>query len=142
MTKICVCTLAINDWYREIVKYSLRNMKNYCDKHNYSFYWEGDEIYDNERDPPWYKIKLIQKLLQKKEYDVIVWIDADSHILDMDVKLEKYLDMMTDDIQILIGAENNNPVIFNTGVMFIKNNIFSERNRVFADSRSRYSEVS
>ena len=33
--KILVCTMVINDWYYDIVKYAIKNLTTYCDKHNY-----------------------------------------------------------------------------------------------------------
>ena len=47
--KIIVCTLAINDWYQDIVRYGLRNLKKYCNTHNYTCmidYGKDDTVYD------------------------------------------------------------------------------------------------
>ena len=70
--KILVCTLAINDWYRDIVKYSIRNFEYYCNMHDYEFIIQTenslDTVFDNTRSPCWYKIKLIQKILKEAKF--------------------------------------------------------------------------
>ena len=93
--KITVATIAINAWYREIVKYSIKNKQEYCDKHAYDFYLltEDDQLVDDRfRHPAWYKMKLIRYLIEKKEYDYILWIDADSQILRLEQKLEYFFE--------------------------------------------------
>lgn len=122
--RITVCTIAVNDWYQEIVKYNLRNMKTYCDIHKYTFVTDlGGEgsVYDKTRDAPWYKIKLIKKLLLDCDY--CVWIDADSHILNMKIRLESFIEKYMKEAHILLGKEMN--TVLNTGVMFVKNSEFS-----------------
>ena len=94
--KIIVCTLAINDWYRDIVKYALRNIELYTRKHGYYVSIHTDKetnsIFDGKRAPCWYKIKLIQKLMREHpNSDYIFWIDADSQILKHDIKLEYFI---------------------------------------------------
>jgi hypothetical protein len=126
--KIFVCTNAFNTWYREVVKYGIRNMQNYCDKHSYEFacYTENDkDIYDQSRDIPWYKIKSIEKVLKECPYlDLVVWIDADCQILKSDISLEsiieKYLPQCKD---VLISSESDGHM--NTGIMFWRNTPYS-----------------
>ena len=125
---ITVCTLSINDWYQDIVKYALSNLKNYCKTHNYKCvidYGISDTIYDKTRQEPWYKILLIEKLLKDNESDYIVWIDADCQILKPDVKLEYFIDKYfgSPDTCLVLTQDNN---LFNTGVMFIKNTDFAK----------------
>ena len=126
--KILVCTLAINDWYRDIVKYSIRNFEYYCNMHDYEFIIQTenslDTVFDNTRSPCWYKIKLIQKILKEKECDYLVWIDADCQILKHNVKLEYFIQKYIYNDYIFALTQDNNTVL-NTGVMFIKNNKFN-----------------
>ena len=125
--KIVVCTLAINDWYRDIVKYALRNIKYYSDKHSYKWVIEDENTslfnYDKTRAPCWYKIKLIEYILENIECDYVFWIDADSQILKHDVKLEYFIEKyFENDTQLVLTQDTN---ILNTGVMFIKKSIFN-----------------
>lgn len=141
MTKICVCTITINDWYKEIVKYAIRNMEYYCISKSYVFICAAETSkyinYDKTRAPCWYKIQLISSLLKEQKYDYIVWLDADIMILRDDIRLECFINEF-------MCAENwakNNPEIkpieeydllltvdsqvLNTGVMFVKNTKFN-----------------
>ena len=124
---IVVCTLAINDWYRDIVKYALRNINQYCNKHNYKCIIEDENTYlfnyDKTRAPCWYKIKLIEYILENIDCDYIFWIDADSQILKNDVKLEYFIEKYFEkDTEIVLTQDTQ---ILNTGVMFIKKSEFN-----------------
>ena len=126
--KITLCTIAINPDYKEIVKYSLKSKQLYADKHNYNCIiltddnnWEN--IYDGERHPPWYKMPLIKKIIEKEDSDYIVWIDADTQILKMEQKLEYFIEKYLINTGKEIAMVQENPL--NTGVMFIKNSKFN-----------------
>lgn len=136
--KIIICTLAVNDWYREVVKYNIINLRNYCDKHGYTFVYDNesvDTVYikngDVLRDPPWYKIKLIKKiLLDNPDIDYCIWIDADSHLLNSDIKMESFIEkyMCTNvkkQSHMLVAKEARSDDVLNTGVMFVKNSQYS-----------------
>jgi len=126
--KITLCTMAINPGYKEIVKYSLKSKQLYADKHNYNCIiltddnnWEN--IYDGVRQPPWYKMPLIKKIIEKHDSDYIVWIDADTQILKFDQKLEYFIEKYLINTGKEIAMVEENPL--NTGIMFIKNSKFN-----------------
>jgi len=124
---IVVCTLAINDWYRDIVKYALRNIEYYSNKYNYKCIIETENTtlfnYDKTRAPCWYKIKLIEYILENIDCDYIFWIDADSQILKHDVKIEYFIEKYFEkDTELVLTQDTN---ILNTGVMFIKKSDFN-----------------
>jgi hypothetical protein len=125
--KIAVCSLYINPWYRDIVKYGKISLEKYCDKHDYDFYYETEEtkngVYDAKREIPWYKILFILKLLKNKEYDYIVWNDADSQIVNYEKKLESFITNEMGDKDILTARDWNS--VLNTGTIFIRNTDFS-----------------
>lgn len=124
MKNITVCTLAINDWYRNIVRYSIRNLENYCKLHDYKFVIQTEEssdtVYDGKRECPWYKIPLIKKILKETNTgDYIVWIDIDTQILKNEQPLEYFLDKyLKDDVVFALPQEIN---LANTGIIFMKN---------------------
>jgi len=132
--KILICTLSINEWYTEIVKYSLKNIKTYAGLHNYECVISyGEDIFDKKRKEPWYKIKLIQKLFEQNDFDYLLWIDADCQIMKHDVKLEYFINKYfsdNDNVNLVLTQDNN---ILNTGVMFFKNTSFSKEllNRIW-----------
>jgi hypothetical protein len=126
--KIVVCSLYINDWYRDIVKYGKISLEKYCQKHGYDFVYETESspnaVYDGTRDIPWFKVKLILKLLQNKEYDFIVWNDADSVITNDKIKLEDKITKYLGDKDVLVAKDWMSTL--NTGTMFIRNTQFSK----------------
>jgi hypothetical protein len=120
--KIAVCSLYINKWYMDIVKYGKISLEKYCNKHGYDFHFETEStsggVYDGKRDIPWYKIQLLLKILNNYDYDYVIWNDADSHIVNYDKKLENFIDEMGDK-DILVARDWKS--ILNTGTMFIRN---------------------
>jgi len=121
MVKVAICTLCINDWYHEIVKYGVETIRRYAKQHNYDFHI-CNEVYKNEgcsRELPWYKILAIQKILPK--YDIVFWIDADGFIMTPEKSIEYFLNILGDK-DILCARDWNNEL--NTGVMIIKNTPF------------------
>lgn len=123
--KIAVCSLYIGVEYRDIVKYGKISLEKYCDKHGYDFIYETEEtiggVYDAKRDIPWYKILLILKVMQK-EYEFVVWIDADSQIVNYDKKLETFISEIGDKDLLVVRDWKS---ILNTGTMFIRNSEYS-----------------
>jgi len=120
--KIAVCSLYINPWYREIVKYGKKSLEKYCAKHGYDFFYETEEtpggVYDSKRDIPWYKIKLLLKVMES-DYDFVVWNDADSQIINYDITLESILHEHLNDRDVLVSRDWQS--ILNTGTMFLRN---------------------
>jgi len=119
--KITVATIAINNWYRELVKYSIKNMSDYCLKHEYDFYLvtEDNKLVDDRfKHPAWYKMKVIRYLIEKNECDYILWLDADTQILKMEQKLEYFIEKYLIKTNKDLALVRERPI--NTGVMFIK----------------------
>jgi hypothetical protein len=130
MLKIAILSLYINDWYREITKYGKQTIQNYANKYNYDFIYESentiDGVYDGGlRELPWYKILLLKKVLLTNKYDYVVWIDADSQLIDDSNNLEYYINTYMKDKNILISTENGNVV--NTSVVFMKNTTYCKK---------------
>ena len=101
--------------YREIVKYAIKTKILYSQKHNYTFYDEQNSL-DETRPIAWSKIKHILKYLD--DYDYIVWIDADTYIMNDEIKLEDIISNFMNKKHIMIAQDWKLP---NTGVMFCKN---------------------
>lgn len=123
--------MAINEWYRDVVKYSLNNMRKYCLLHNYEFILYTEEsdgiyegIYDKNRQECWYKIPFIKRILCSDiEFDYLVWLDVDTQIINQDIKLEHFIDkyFVKDDTYLdLVILEDFVKGSLNTGLMFLK----------------------
>ena len=125
--KILVCTLCINDWYYDVVRYAIRNLTKYCDTHNYELiidYGKGDDtVYDGKREPAWYKLLLIKKLMIEKDFDYLFWYDIDSQIIRHDIKLEYFINKHFTDSSINLVLRQDRTT-FNTGTMFMRKSDF------------------
>lgn len=138
--KIAVCTLCINDWYYEIVKYGVKTIRLYAEKHGYDFHICND-VYEScveKRDYPWYKIKCIQKILP--DYDYVFWIDADGFVMKNNIMVEDYINeymMSLDKTYDLLIADDGNFRV-NTGMMILKNSpfIFSLLNLIWINKHN------
>lgn len=119
--KIAICTLCINDWYLQIVKYAVKTHELYAQRHQYDFY-TPNEVYDGERKIMWYKIPAILKHLGN--YDFIVWLDADGHIMKPEKTIESFIaEFLPEGKDIFCAKDWNN--VLNTGVMIMRNTSFT-----------------
>lgn len=127
--KITVCTLAIGQTYKNYVKYGHLGKIKYCKMHHYELR-DDEDIYDNTRPCAWSKIKLIAKCLNENKSDYIVWLDADTHIMNFNLKLEHFISRLSNNKDILVAQDSGNvdgiPCQVNSGVMFIKNSEWSK----------------
>jgi len=128
--KICVCTLSIGEKYKECTKYGHNGKRIYCKKWGYGF--EDDEtVYDTSRHPAWSKVRILQKCLNAvdengtKKYDFVVWMDADTLVMNEDIKLESFIDKyLSDDSKHFLVSRDNGYRI-NTGVWFLRNSEYA-----------------
>tara|TARA_R100001509_G_scaffold157460_3_gene121583 strand:- start:1591 stop:2199 length:609 start_codon:yes stop_codon:yes gene_type:complete len=98
---------------------SFPNKQKYCDKHGYTFlsYTESLNEYCH---PSWSKILYLIKHL--RDFDWLVWTDADTYIINSDIKLESFIKNGKEFI-IQCDTEGNYTAI-NAGVIFVKNSQF------------------
>lgn len=126
-SKICVLSLAVGDQFRYTVRYGIQTRIEYCNKHKYD-YIEDESVVDWSRPLQWAKILLILKYLP--EYDYVVWIDADTLIMNPEVRLEERIDR-------LLGPEKE--VMYTTGHSWVNNGIIFVKNTQFM--REYFQEV-
>lgn len=111
---IAVVSLVIGSKYKEAVQIGVENKRLYCEMHGYDFIC-GEEDLDSSRPIPWSKIVLIQKVLKNSDYKWIFWTDADSLVMNLETRLEDFLD---EDYNLIIGKDYNG---INSGQFFLKN---------------------
>ncbi len=120
--KIALATIEIGDKYKEVVKYGHIGKTYYCRKHNYDFR-DDEDCHDKTRPYAWSKVKIILKCLADN-YEYVVWIDADTHIMNFDLKLEDFITRLSENRDILLASDVQ---MINSGVMFIKNTEWSRK---------------
>jgi len=113
--RIAVCSYAIGDVYKEIVKYGVISRKEYCRNHHYD-YIDDETEYDHTRPIEWTKIPTVKKYMDR--YDYIVWMDADSLIMNPEISLEYFIKKyMQNEIEMMYVSDGN---WINTGIFFVK----------------------
>jgi hypothetical protein len=117
--KIGVLTFYKGDKFISDTKYGKKVLINYCNKYNYDFYDDIDDIINFDREMQWNKILMILKYLKLNKHDYIVWIDADIFIMNDNIQLESFIYRLMDDNHIMYSRDVGNWV--NNGVIFIKN---------------------
>lgn len=118
---IAVCTLALGEKYKELVKYGILSRQLYCEKYGYDLH-EDESVYDESRPMAWSKINLIRKYLSQYEY--VVWIDADSYIMNDNIKLDSIITNYMGELDMMVAQDWK---MINTGVIFIKNTEWSRK---------------
>lgn len=126
--KIGVCSLTIGEEYRNYTKYGRLNKIEYCKKHGYDFI-EDESVYDKTKPIPWSKLLLIEKYLPL--YDYVVWMDSDMYIMNMDIRLESFIEKMAYSTNPTCGERDimcgSDWKMLNTGTLFVKNSEFSKK---------------
>jgi galactosyl transferase GMA12/MNN10 family len=100
--------------------YSEKNKREYAKKHGYDLNTYHQTL-DASRPPSWSKILAIQKHLHESKW--IFWSDADSLIMNSDIKLESLIDNKFD----LIITREATGKDLNCGVFLIKNSSWSRQ---------------
>lgn len=124
---IAVCTLRLGDEYKKITHYGHVTKETYCRIHGYDLR-DDEDTYDPSRPYAWSKVKLMQKCLEERKedrsnkYDYIVWIDADTFIMNNDYKLEEFIVDLSGGRDVMLATDKE---MINSGVIFMKNTSWS-----------------
>lgn len=99
----------------------------YCHKFNIDFYCEknSEKIFkeSEERNPSWYKLKLLIENLKDEKYDYVIYVDADAIFVNHDFDIRNIL--QTHQTDLIIG-EDFGPDLINGGVLIFKNTKWSK----------------
>ena len=132
--KIAMVTVIINEEknFEQIVSFGTRSKEVYAKKHGYDFIIAKEKLntcYGVEPTRPlkaaWTKLALISRFLDN--YDWVFLTDADSIILNFDIKLEDFIDnnfdiiACTEDKNMLYPFVYNQRSYINTGQVFYRN---------------------
>ena len=131
--KICMTTLTDQqqaDWLQRWVKWrqfdnllamTWPNKKSYCERHGYRLV-DSSPFLDNTRPPSWSKIVAVRRLLiqEKENCDWVVWLDADTVIMNPSKKFEDFLPANHDFV-----VTKQKLVSYNAGAWIIKNTPWS-----------------
>ena len=99
---------------KEYSQHSLKNLIQYCLKHNYGLKVYNEAICDTVY-PCWCKVALVLKHIHEQDY--LVWIDSDALITNMETKVETLIS----DKDLYLCKDIDERQVINSGVMIIKN---------------------
>ena len=119
--KIALVSITIGENYKRVTKYGRVSKTQYCEKNGYDFF-DDDSVCDSLRPPAWAKVKQI--LLHLSRYDYIMWIDADTYIMNQNRLVENLIYEEMNGRDILIARDCD---IMNSGVMVIRNTRWSKK---------------
>jgi hypothetical protein len=144
--KIAVVSLHIGDaGYPKLTK---QNLEKYCKLHRYDFYY-FDQILNPEHTAIWQKQDAVKKIMDKDQYDYVVWIDSDIVITDMSKPLDYFINIddskdiyLSRDVpmnyahNLFVKFENVYKIVpeidkgllpyINSGIFIIKNNLIGK----------------
>ncbi len=112
-------------WDENIMSGVLKNRQIYCARHGYSLI-NGHDSLDTSRPAAWSKLLAAKNALYMNQLDYIVYMDMDIVILDLDIKIEDFIDAanptkITSDF--IMATDWSGP---NTGVWIAKNTQFTK----------------
>jgi hypothetical protein len=117
---IAILTIAHGKEYQQCVKPGTESKRAYCQKHGYDFIYCEDCL-DPSRPICWSKILLALEVMENSSYRWLVWIDADTLIMNHDILLE---DLIDERFNFCISRDF---LEINAGVFFIRNCNWSKR---------------
>lgn len=119
MSRICIVTLMIGPLpYKENAK---KNHEKYCKKHGYTY--KCIEKAEKNCHPAWMKPVVMERILNSNEYDYVMWNDADSFFVNMDIRIE---DLIWDpEADMIITGDAND--VCNNGHIIMKNTEWSKQ---------------
>jgi hypothetical protein len=98
------------------------NKQEYAAKHGY-FLFDESAALDTSRPPSWSKIRAVQRLLTVEQCDWVLWLDADTVIMNSEVQIEEFLPLASSDYYLLVSADNGGG--YNAGAWLIRNTVWS-----------------
>jgi hypothetical protein len=100
-----------------IIDLTWKNKKDFAAKNLYHLY-DGSNWIDTTRPPAWSKIQAVKHLLTDEGCDWVMWTDADTVIMNSDIRIEDFLPQdPTKDL--LVGSDNGGG--YNSGVFLVRN---------------------
>eukprot|EP00934_Nitzschia_sp_Nitz4_P005160 Nitzschia sp. Nitz4//scaffold7_size249615//246568//247569//NITZ4_001223-RA/size249615-processed-gene-0.218-mRNA-1//-1//CDS//3329558580//5150//frame0 len=128
--KICVTTLTDQlqaDWKQKLVKWrqfndllsmTWPNKQAWCDIHGYHLV-DSSPYLDNSRPPSWSKIVAARRLLVEEHCDWVLWLDADTVIMNSTKRIESFLPAPNATHDFVVTRQKSDS--FNAGAWAIRN---------------------
>jgi len=116
--KILILSLCTRD-LPEMYEISFANKSRYAARHGYDFHCYRDLI-DPSRVPTWNRVPMLEKEIAEHGWDWIFWSDADSLVMNPEIKLESLVDPAFD---LIVAKESD---LINLGNFFVRGSPWSK----------------
>lgn len=119
--KIGIIYMAYGEKFKADIKYGRITLIDYCKRYGYDFIEDESLAKEHDREIQWTKILLIQKYIQSEspKYDYLVWIDADTLIMNPEIRIEDFISRLMNNRDIMYSNDFHGWI--NNGIIFIKN---------------------
>jgi galactosyl transferase GMA12/MNN10 family len=98
------------------------NKQKYCEKYGYKLFNESKSL-DKSRPPSWSKIRAAQRLLREENCDWVLWLDADTVIMNSEKRIEDIIPIPETGIDLILTRQKGNS--WNAGAWLIRNSSWS-----------------
>lgn len=132
--KICVTTLTDQlqaDWtqkwlkwrqFNDLITITWPNKQEWCDKHGYHLF-DSSPYLDNSRPPSWSKIVAARRLLVEEQCDWVLWLDADTVVMNSTKRIEDFLPTPSATQDFVVTRQKSTS--YNAGAWAIRNTPWS-----------------
>lgn len=108
--------------YDGILELTWPNKLQYAAKHGYRVV-DQSHLIDTSRPPAWSKIPAVSDLLRSGRCDWVMWTDADTIIMNSDVRVEDFIPA-DDNVDLLVGSDDYGGG-YNSGVFLLRRSPWS-----------------
>lgn len=136
--QICITTLTDNPstdssifqrilrWrnFDSILDLTWEHKAKYAARYGYRLI-DGSYLLDKRRPPAWSKIKAVQDLLINQACDWVMWMDADTVIMNSSIQITDFLPPAHSPIDWLVASDKGGG--YNSGVFVVRNTSWSKR---------------
>jgi hypothetical protein len=121
--KYSICIVSLSD-RAALYSKTFQLMHSYAQKHGYALDLLT-EVLVKDRHPSWSKIPAVGRVIHKKQFDYVVWMDDDIVITNPEIPLSAFIDKYNfrkSNAQILVSSDmpNEPSTVMNCGIMVFK----------------------
>ena len=109
--------------YDGIIEMTWANKYEYTQLHGYTLF-DGSHLIDPSRPPAWSKITVVQHLLQQNLCDWVMWMDADTIIMNDKIPVSSFLPQDTTHDFLVVDDKGGG---YNSGVFLFRNTEWSKK---------------
>lgn len=108
-------------WSNDLLDALIENRQKYCDRHGYTLL-DANRFLNYSRAASWSKLLAMEHHFKEDKFDYLLYMDMDVIIMNMDVKLETFIDSSSRMFDTIITEDFNG---MNAGVFIARNSAWT-----------------